>query len=400
MDKSLLPIIIVGAGPVGLSLATALISRGIAVKVFEKELELSPEARASTFHPRTLEMFNEWGVINTVLASGYQVDYLQYWERDNRQLIAQFDYKAIANDTPFPFRLQCPQSVLTRVLKPHVETSPYGDVYMGHEFISAEDKGDHVAVTLKNSEGEMIVKGRFLCGADGAHSLVRDSLGIEFIGMTYRDRFLLIASDIDFSQIFENLGPVSYIFDPQEWVIILQLPDVTRIVFRIPEEVDAQAVQESEAIRQRIQNFIAQDIDFKVHSTSIYNVHQRVASRLREGNIILLGDAAHINNPMGGMGMNSGIHDAYHLTDFIERILAGESEDLLDEYSDMRRYYALNHIQQSTDKNYQDMSAEDDSYREKRNQSFRSIAADPARMRDYLIKRSMLDDRIQLENQA
>lgn len=397
MDTSL-PIIIVGAGPVGLSLATALLQKGIAVEVYEQCAELSPEARASTFHPRTLEMFAEWGVLDAVLEKGYQVDYLQYWERASRQLIAQFDYDVIADDTPYPFRLQCPQSILTRVLKPHVEASDSGKVFMEHEFRSFEDKGTHLEVSFNTPEGQKTVKGRFLCGADGSKSPIREQMGIQFTGMTYHDRFLLAATDIDFKPVFPDLGPVSYIFDPVEWVIVLQLPDVTRVVFRIPEDVDGELVQEHQAMRERILQFVDAPMEFTIHSTSIYNVHQRVAETLRKGNVILLGDAAHINNPMGGMGMNSGIHDAYELVDALDRILQGESDDLLDEYSQSRRHYALNHVKGATDKNYYDMSADDEAYRQQRNDSFREIAADKAKMRDYLIKRSMLNDRISLDD--
>lgn len=397
MDTSL-PIIIVGAGPVGLSLATALLQKGIPVEVYEQCAELSPEARASTFHPRTLEMFAEWGVLDAVLEKGSQVDYLQFWERESRQLIAQFDYHVIADDTPYPFRLQCPQSVLTRILKPHVEASELGNVHMQHEFIAFEDKDTHVEVHFQTPEGNKIVKGRFLCGADGSKSIVREAMNIQFTGMTYHDRFLLAATDIDFKPIFPDLGPVSYIFDPVEWVIVLQLPDVTRVVFRIPEDADGELVQDHQALRERIYRFTDTRFDFKIHSTSIYNVHQRIAETLRKGNVILLGDAAHINNPMGGMGMNSGIHDAYELFEAIERVLQGESDELLDGYSQSRRNYALNHIQQSTDKNYRDMAANDEKYRQQRNDSFRAIAADKAKMRAYLIKRSMLDDRISLED--
>lgn len=395
MNKHL-PVLIVGAGPVGLSLATALIHQGFAVQVFEQCAELSPEARASTFHPRTLEMFAEWGVLDKVLEKGHRVDYLQFWERENRELVAQFDYSAIANDTPYPFRVQCPQSVLTRVLKPHVESSGLGSVHMQHKFVSVTDHGDSVTVVFDTPKGRCSVNGAFLCGADGAHSYVRESIGADFVGMTYRDRFLLVATDIDFKPIFPDLGPVSYIFDPVEWVIVLQLPDVTRVVFRIPEDADECAVQDHVAIRNRIAHFTASDFDYTIHNTSIYNVHQRVASSLHKGRVVLLGDAAHINNPMGGMGMNSGIHDAYSLTQYIKQVFDGQSLDVLDEYSDLRRHYAMNHIQQSSDKNYRDMSATDEQYRENRNQFYRDIASDPAKVRQYLLKRSMLDDRIQV----
>ena len=393
-DTTQLPILIIGAGPVGLSLATALTHADVPVHVFEKDAELSPEARASTFHPCTLEMFAEWGVLDIVLERGHKVDFLQFWERKTHELIAQFDYSVIASDTPYPFRLQCPQSILTRVLKPHVEEQACGQVSMSHCLLRYEDCGDHVKATFDTPDGQKTIKGRFLCAADGAKSVVREQLGLQFNGMTYEDRFLLIASDIDYSQIYPNLGPVSYIFDPSEWVIILQLPDVTRTVFRIRDDEDSDAVQETQAVRARIERFTESTIDFVIKSTSIYNVHQRVADTFRSGNIVLLGDSAHINNPMGGMGMNSGIHDAHNLADKIIRILAGEPLSLLDQYSDERRKYALDHVQSATKKNYRDMAAQDDKYRQKRNAEFRAIANDKKQMREYLLKRSMLDNRV------
>lgn len=390
----MLPIIIVGAGPVGLSLAAALAHRGIPAHVYEQGAELSTEARASTFHPPTLEIFAEWGLADKLLAAGHRVHCLQYWERESRELIAEFNYQAIANDTAYPFRLQCPQSILTRLLKPHLEAHPLSDVYMNHRFLGYEDLGTHIIARFETPEGEKTVEGRFLCAADGAHSSVRDAMGIDFEGKTYRDRFLLIATNIDFKPIFPQIGSVAYLFDPKEWVILLQLPDISRMVFRIPQDADAHAVQEISALKERIQRFIGIDFDFTIHSSSIYNVHQRVAAQFYKGNAILLGDAAHINNPMGGVGMNSGIHDAQYLAGIIQRILKGESIALLQDYEDARRGYALNHIQEQTDKNYHDMSAEDETYREARNQAFRSIAADPVKLRVYLLKTSMLTERL------
>ena len=111
-------VLIVGAGPVGLSLATALGQLGIDTAVFEKDPELNNEIRASTLHPKTLEMFAEWGVVENVIANGNPVRQLMYWERESQKHIATFDYDIIKADTPFPFRLQCPQHILTRTLKP------------------------------------------------------------------------------------------------------------------------------------------------------------------------------------------------------------------------------------------------------------------------------------------
>ncbi|MFO7536690.1 MAG: NAD(P)/FAD-dependent oxidoreductase [Chloroflexota bacterium] len=396
-----LPILIIGAGPVGLSLALALARQRLSVELFEAMPDLSPEIRASTFHPPTLEMFAEWGVVDKVLAQGHKVDRLLYWERQSRELIAEFCYRHIAADTPFPFRLQCPQSVLTRTLKPLVEALPNARVHMNHRLVGFQDCGDHVTAELETPNGRIIIQGAYLCGADGASSTVRKGLDLGFEGMTYEDRFLLIGTDLDLRPHFPAIGPVNYMYDPDEWVIILYLADVVRVVFRLrPEEIEEEALAET-AVRQRLHNFIGRPVNFNIKSRSVYRVHQRVADTFRQGRVLLLGDAAHINNPAGGMGMNSGIHDAYHLARALNQDLTGfqnlsglNQTDSLDHYSQTRRQTALEAIRAYSDKNYADLSARDEAYRRRRNADLRATAADPAQARAYLLRASMMADRI------
>jgi 3-(3-hydroxy-phenyl)propionate hydroxylase len=123
-------------------------------------------------------------------------------------------------------------------------------------------------------------------------------------------------------------------------------------------------------------------------------VHQRVAEQFRVGRVLLLGDAAHINNPMGGMGMNSGIHDAAMLADKLEQVWQGDDEMALDMYAQERRAVALEMIQAYTDKRYKDMAATDDGYRQQRDVRLRQQAADPVQSRAYLLTASMLAERI------
>jgi len=391
------PTLIIGAGPVGLSLALALARQDLPVELFEALPELSPEIRASTFHPPTLEMFAEWGVVDNVLAQGHQVDRLLYWERQSRALIAEFNYRHIAADTPFPFRLQCPQSVLTRTLRPLVEALPNARVHMNQRLVGFADCGDHVEAELETPNGRITIEGSYLCGADGAGSTVRKGLNLSFEGMTYEDRFLLIGTDLDLRPYFPAIGPVNYMYDPEEWVIILHLADVVRVVFRLkPDEVEEEALAET-AVRQRIHNFIRQPVDFAIKSSSVYRVHQRVANSFRRGRILLLGDAAHINNPAGGMGMNSGIHDAYHLARAFKDLAGFENLpglNPLDAYSQTRRQTALAAIRAYSDKNYADLSARDETYRRQRNAELQATAADPVQARAYLLRASMMAERI------
>jgi 3-(3-hydroxy-phenyl)propionate hydroxylase len=285
--------------------------------------------------------------------------------------------------------------VLIRTLKPLVEAMPTAKVHMNHRFTALRDCGDYIEADFETPDGVRTVQGAYLCGADGSNSTVRKQLGLDFSGLTYEDRFLLVAGDLDLKPHFPQIGPVNYIYDPKEWVIILHLPDIVRIVFRLRPEEDEAEAQAEQAVRQRVAGFVGQDVPFNIKNVSIYRVHQRVANTFRVGRTLLLGDAAHINNPAGGMGMNSGIHDAHYLAQVLaEIVLNGVADGLLDQYDAVRRQEAVDNIRSYSDKNYADLSASDEAYRRQRNETLRKTAVDPALSREYLLKASMLADRI------
>ena len=387
-------ILIIGAGPVGLSLATTLAQRGIAVTIFEQGKGIAPEIRASTFHAATMEKMDEWGVIDDVLKEGYRVDRLQFWDRQERRVVGDFDYSAIADDTKYPFRLQCPQHVYASTLLRKLEHNPLVQIYFDHEFVSSAEDADGIVASFQTPQGPQTYRGRLLCGADGANSGVRRWHKLGFEGMTYEDRFLLVGTDLDLTPYYPGIGPVSYIFDPEEWVITLQLNGLLRIVFQVTDEQDSDEELSTARIQARVWKFLGEERDFPILHRSIYRVHQRVADTFRVGRTLLLGDAAHINNPASGMGMNSGILDAACLG---EKIAAYLSEGLgkpLDEYVDLRRNYALDKISQYTRQRYQDMSAVDQDARRARNASYAGMSQDKSRSREFLLRAAMLDHRI------
>ncbi len=394
MSEEQLPILIAGAGPVGLSLALALSRAGFPAEVFEMDAELNTQIRASTFHPKTLEMFKEWGVVDDIIQHGYKVNQLQYWERAPRRLIADFSYASIADDTPYPYRLQCPQHIATRVLKPAVEATATGKVNMGHKLIDFIDHGTHVTARFETASGIVEREGSYIVGADGTHSTVRKQLNIGFQGKTYEDRFLLIGSDLNTNDLLPGAAQVCYIFDPQEWVIILNLPDIVRVVFRMTDGENEEVALKEGNLRARISNFFGTVPDYKIKTTQLYRVHQRVADTFRMGRALLVGDSAHNNNPSGGMGMNSGIHDAANLTEKFIRIWNSESDSILDDYSNERRQYAVESVQLYTDQQYNNMVMSAEEERERRNKLLSGAASDPAKARAYLLRASMLEERI------
>jgi 3-(3-hydroxy-phenyl)propionate hydroxylase len=387
-------VIISGAGPVGMSLALALAKTGVSVVVLEKLDELSHEARASTIHPPTLEFFDEIGIIDDILANGLRIENLQFWERQARELVADFPYKLIEKDTKYPFRFQCPQSTVTRIILKHIEATKCGKVLFNHEFLSAEQNESCVKVIAQTPEGEAEFCCKYLIGCDGAFSKVRENLQLGFEGKTYEDRFLLVSTNANLCGIFPDMGTVAYIFDPEEWVIIMTLPDTVRLVFRLNPDENADEAKQIESVKTRIANFLQTELTYDIKAVSTYHVHQRVTETFRVGRTILAGDAAHINNPTGGMGMNSGIHDSQMLAKNLIAVLNGGDEKLLDDYAEIRKQVAVKMVQATTDENYKNLSASDDNTRLKRNQELREAAKDSIKAREYLLKTAMLADRI------
>jgi 3-(3-hydroxy-phenyl)propionate hydroxylase len=387
-------ILIAGAGPVGLSLAIALARQGIAVTVLEKEAELSRDARASTIHPPTLEMFAEWGFGEEVIAKGRVIDRLQFWERSRRELVAEFPYALIANDTPYPCRFQCPQSTVIRVILPHLLRYEKARVLFEHELQRFTDHGTHITAEVATPDGVQQWQAKYLVGADGSRSQVRACLGLGFTGKTYEDRFLLVACDLDLSPYFPAMGPVAYLFDPEEWVIVMHLPNLTRLVFQLRADEDAAEAMAEPNIRARIARFLGAEAAYNISGITNYNVHQRVTDRFRVGRVLLAGDAAHINNPTGGMGMNSGIHDAHHLAKALTAVLRGEADAVLDEYAEARRRVATESVQNTSNQSYVNLTVRDARARDERDRELREIAADSIQARAFLLQQAMLTERI------
>jgi 3-(3-hydroxy-phenyl)propionate hydroxylase len=379
-------VFIAGAGPVGLVAAANLLRLGVPVTVFEARPDLSEESRASTFHPPTLDMLEELGAAKPLIAQGLIAPQFQYRTKHDG-LLAQFDFAAIADVTRHPYRVQSEQSKLTRILYEQLRDQPNFSIEFDARVAGVEQDASAVRVVLERGDRQETRSGRWLIGADGARSEVRRALGISFEGFTWPERFLVVSTPFDFRAVIPDLVSVNYVADPQRWHFFLEIPGLWRVMFPVAEQKSDEQALRPEFGQSLLAGTIFGVTRFQVAHTTLYKVHQRVAGSFRRGRAFLAGDAAHINNPLGGMGMNGGIHDAMNLTALLAEVWHGRKpESELDRYDRQRRGVTKEYIEKQSIQNKRNLEASGDF-----KQHLRHIASDPARTRDYLLRVSMID---------
>jgi 2-polyprenyl-6-methoxyphenol hydroxylase-like FAD-dependent oxidoreductase len=380
-------IAVVGAGPVGLCLALLLARGGVPVTVFERDAELATDLRASTFHPPTLEMLDELGLARDLIAMGEVTPSWQIRMHETGEK-AEFDLSILSRDTRYPFRLQCEQANLTRLALAALRREPAAEIRFGAPVTRVwQDAGQ---AWLRTAAGDGVAAS-WVIGCDGARSVLRRSLELPFEGATYPETIVLIVTTTDFRDRYADWSGVNYVWTRDGNFATLRLPGRWRVSYYPADISDMEKVLDAENIEAFLQSVAALPARYAVERVAPYRVHQRVASTYRVGRLLLAGDAAHLNSPTGGMGMNSGIHDAFNLADKLLRIRGGASERLLDAYVAERRPIAIEHVVQQSDRNRSRMKERDPERRRAILADLQSIAADPARCRSFLLKSSMIE---------
>src|SRR6267378_2886742 len=334
------PVLVVGAGPVGLATALSLAHQGVPVQVIEAEPALTLDQRAGSFHPPTLEMLAPFGVTEAMHEVGIKVPRWQI--RDRRQgVIVEWDLGLIADLTPYPYRFHLEQHRLTPILYEKLKAFPHAQVRFSTGFVDARQSGD--SVTVSTTSGEL--KTPWLVGCDGGRSTVRKHLGMPFDGFTWPERFVVISTLADFAQ--QGFTSNAYVADPREWAAVFHMPGLWRLAFPVhPEENEADVLAD-EAVEARMQRFV------------------------------LAGDAAHLNNPLGAFGLNGGLHDAILLAEYLGRVWRGEADaSLLDLYVRQRRTANVEFVQTQSIGNKKMLEEADPAAREE------AFAAQPRLRRD------------------
>jgi 3-(3-hydroxy-phenyl)propionate hydroxylase len=391
-------VLIAGAGPVGLVAACALAEAGIPVTILEASRELPKDLRASTFHPPTLDMLERFGVSARLVEQGLVCPQWQFRDRAEG-VVATFDLGVLANDTNHPYRLQCEQWKLTEMLRERIEDGGLVEIIYEAEAVGAAQDDDCVTLTVRRPDGALEeMSAPYLVAADGARSAIRKSLSIEFEGMTIPEIFLSMSTHFDFAEAIPHLAPIAYITDPEEWAVLLRTPSLWRVLLPTDPNQTEEQIKDVDAMQARLQALCPNPGGYDIVHSTAYRVHQRVATNFVFGRIFLAGDAAHVNNPLGGMGMNGGIHDAINLTDKLARVVKGEAPlELVGRYERQRRKVTLEAVQAQTLRNRQMMNETDPAKRRAYHDDLRAIVADPKKHRDYLLRSSMIQSLRDLE---
>ena len=395
-------VIVVGAGPVGAVTALALVKKGIPVTLLEAEAEPPEDQRAATIHPPTVEMLAELGLTDEAFAEdacgGMLSPIFHFRDRVSGELVAVFDIGLLKGEVPYPFVVQWEQYKLVRAAKPHIEASGIADVRFSTKVTGLAQGADHVDVTMSNAAGEgEKIRGRYVIGADGGRSTVRRLAEIEFEGFTWPERFIKIGTSFDFGATGRGFCTRNYFSDPNEWLNLFKVkgngpPGIWRGIMPVPpEESDEQALS-MEGIQRRLRGIHPREGGYEIPYHALYAVHQRVAATFNKGRVLLAGDSAHGNNPIGGMGMNGGIHDAVNLTAKLADVWFGRAKpDLFDRYTRQRRKAQVDYVQAQTIQNKKSLEEKDPVIRRKHLDELRRISEDVKLHKQFLYRAALID---------
>jgi 3-(3-hydroxy-phenyl)propionate hydroxylase len=383
-------VIVVGAGPVGTVAALACARHGHSVTLLEAQQRIDDSPRASTTQPPTLEMLAELGLIDEYLRVGLVSRTFQFWDRPTRSLIAEFDFARLKDETAYPFVVQTEQHKLANMAIARLREMG-ADVRFGEKVVGVAQDADRVNVKTETSE----LQADYVIGADGGRSTIRKALGIEFEGYTWPERFLVITTKFDF-QAALGCCLRTYMADPQEWTNLFKvagddLKGRWRAVYNTREdETDEEALSDA-SVRARLSRIYVPEGERDYLHLNLYAVHQRVAKSFRKGRVFLCGDAAHVNNPIGGLGLNCGIHEAWHLSQLLHSVLTGAPVERLDEYERTRRPLNIKYVQEQTVANKKRLEEREPAQRAKRFDELRAMAEDPTRHKAFLMRASLLE---------
>ncbi|WP_184720482.1 FAD-dependent monooxygenase [Caulobacter sp.] len=396
-------VIIVGAGPIGAVLAWALRRKGVPVILIEALAEPEIDCRAASCHPPTVAMLSQLGLLEDGLMQGLVSPVFNYLDRPTGALVARFDIREMQDVPSHPYVLQWEQYKIVKTIVPRLQADDGAEVRMSTRLIDIEQTADGVKARVQtDGQAEEIIKGAYIVGCDGARSTVRKLTGFEFEGFTWPERFLKIDTYFDFTTLRPEIDNRNYFADPDEWLNLFKArgPEGDgqwrAVGPTLPEQTEEELL-DPDFIEARLQKFCPKPGRYEIATAATYRVHQRVASSFNKGRVLLAGDAAHVNNPVGGMGMNGGIHDAVNLTEKLAQILleGAEAEPLLDRYTRQRRKAQTDFVQAQSIQNKKTLGEADPTVRAANLEAIRVAGITPD-LHDAFIRRACMIDAVKV----
>lgn len=391
-------VVISGGGPVGMVLALALWRRGVPITVLETLDEPFVDQRAASSHPPTIEMLDSLGLAEKIIPEGLIAPIYRFRDRVTGDQVAEFDLGEMKDELKFPFVLQYEQYKLVFKIMALYGGDPDFDVRFSHTVIGLAQADDHVDVTVALGDGSVeTIRAAYLVGCDGGRSTVRKTAEIPFEGFTYPELFIKIGTYYDFMQDDPRIAYRNYFSDPEEWCNLFKVNGedgrpIWRGVFPMRLGETEEQAKRPEALEARLQKFFPKKGEYEIAYANVYTVSQCVAQTLNRGRVLLAGDSAHVNNPIGGMGLNGGVHDAMNLADKLAAVWKGEADaSLLDLYTRQRRKAAVDFTQAQTIANKKLMEERDPEIRRRNLAALRQTGEDRDRRRAYMRRAALIE---------
>jgi 3-(3-hydroxy-phenyl)propionate hydroxylase len=328
-------VVVAGAGPVGLVTALGLARAGVEVTVLEAEPAIVESPRACVFHWSVLESFERLGILADVEARGLLKQDYAFRVFETGETIP-YSIAAIADETPHAHNVHLGQHELAAIALEHLKELPGTRVSFGARVTGVSQDARGVTVGAVTADGPAELRCDWLIGADGGRSAVRKELGLSFDGMTWPERFVATNVRYDFER--HGYALATFQIDPVHGAVIVKIDDTG--LWRCTYSEDASLPEASvlERLPGRFEVLLPGDDEYELDQYGPYSMHQRAAERFRVGRVLLCGDAAHVTNPVGGLGLTSGLFDSFALSEALAAVVAGGARDaLLDEWADERR---------------------------------------------------------------
>jgi 2-polyprenyl-6-methoxyphenol hydroxylase-like FAD-dependent oxidoreductase len=319
-------VLVSGAGPVGLLTALRLARAAIPVTVLEAEPAIAPSTRALVYHPPTVKVLDELGLMDDARAVGLIKDDYQFRELATGT-ITPMNSGVLEGLTPYPYNLHLGQDALAEIILRHLSRVPGAEVRWNHRVSAVAQDEDGVVVTAETPSGTEEFQASWLIGADGARSGVRRALGLDFAGHTWPDRFMATNVHYDFEK--HGFARANFIVDPVHWAIVVKINN--QGLWRVTYGEDAE-ISEEEAIRRVPEHYKAifpGSESYEIAAAAPYRVHERTVASYRIGRVLLAGDAAHVCNPTGGYGLTGGLLDASDIGEALADVIHGRADDSL-----------------------------------------------------------------------